>query len=198
MNSDQIELLRKRKDEFDSFYQSLIPSLVEFVGLLGISPAHEVLKNAEQFVPLLGRATQDMAVQGQEDRMWPVTRMAYFIGEVFVQRFSGCWFVDELPDTRYFAHYVVGKFGAGIRTNAMIDPFEISTAYVDGALPRNLGGLINEVELAVVRALKVSSPTECESSWPGFREYNESVIFERVAQSEPLSVCLRRSLVFHA
>jgi hypothetical protein len=35
MTSDQVELLRKRKDDFDSFYKSLLPALVEFVGLLG-------------------------------------------------------------------------------------------------------------------------------------------------------------------
>ena len=149
MTPDQVELLRKRKDDFDSFYKSLLPALVEFVGLVGISPAHEVLKKAEQFVPLVERATQGMAVESQEDRAWLITRMAYFIGEVFVQRFGGCWFVDELPDTKYFARYVVGKFGAGINSNAMIDPFEISTAYVDGVPPRNLGGLLGEVEAAL-------------------------------------------------
>jgi hypothetical protein len=149
MNFDQVELLQKRTDDFDSFYQSLLPALVEFVGSLGVSPAHEVLKKAEQFVPVLERATQGMAVEGQEDRVWLITRMAYFIGEVFVQRFAGCWFIDDLPDTKYFARYVVGKFGAGIKSNAMIDPFEIAAAYVDGAIPRNLGGLLNEVEVAL-------------------------------------------------
>ena len=152
MNSDQVELLRKRKDDFDNFYQSLLPALVEFVGLLGISPAHEVLKKAEQFIPLLERATQVMAVEGQDDRVWLITRMGYFFGEVFVQRFGGCWFVDDLPDTKYFARYVVGKFGVGINSNAMIDPFEIATAYVDGALPRQLDGLLNEVQVALHKA----------------------------------------------
>lgn len=151
MTSDQVELLRKRKDDFDSFYKSLLSGLVEFVGLLGISPAHEVLKKAEQFISLVERATQGMAVESQEDRAWLITRAGYFIGEVFVQRFAGCWFVDELPETKYFARYVVGKFGVGIKSNAMIDPFEIATAYVDGALPRNLGGLFGEVEAALRR-----------------------------------------------
>jgi hypothetical protein len=149
MTPDQAELLRKRKDDFDSFYKSMLPALVEFVGLLGISPAHEVLKKADHFVPLVERATQGMALESQEDRVWLITRAAYFVGEVFVQRFAGCWFVNELPDTKYFARYVVGQFGAGTESNAMIDPFEIATAYVDSAIPRNLGGLLNEVEVAL-------------------------------------------------
>lgn len=149
MNSDQVELLRKRKDDFDSFYQSLLPGLVEFVELLGISPAHEVLKKAEQFVISLDRATQSMAVESTEDRIWLITRMAYFVGEVFVQRFSGCWFVDELPNTKYYARYVVGQFRQSVNSNAMIDPFEIATAYVDSSLPRNLVELLNEVDAAL-------------------------------------------------
>lgn len=149
MTPDQVDLLRTRKNDFDSFYKSLLPALVEFVALVGISPSHEVLKKAEQFVPLVARATQGMPIESQEDRTWLITRMGYFVGEVFVQRFGGCWFVDELPDTKYFARYVVGKFGAGINSNAMIDPFEISTAYVDDAPPRNLGELLSEVETAL-------------------------------------------------
>lgn len=151
MSPDQVKLLQKRMNDFEGFYKSLLPSLVEFIGLLGISPAHEVLKSAAQFSPLVERATQNMVSESEEDRVWLITRMAYFIGEVFVQRFGGCWFVDELPDTKYFAHYVVGKFGAGIKSNAMIDPFEIATVYVDGPFPRNLNELLSSVEVALHR-----------------------------------------------
>lgn len=151
MSPDQIKLLQKRTDDFEAFYRSLLPALVEFVGLLGISSAHEVLKSASQFNQLVERATQNMVSESDEDRVWLITRMAYFIGEVFVQRFGGCWFVDELPDTKYFARYVVGKFGFGIKSSAMIDPFEIATAYVDGPSPRNLNELLSSVEVALRR-----------------------------------------------
>jgi hypothetical protein len=46
------------------------------------------------------------------------------------------------------SRYVVGQFGAVIKSSAMTDPFEIATAYDDSALIRNFGGLLNEVEVA--------------------------------------------------
>jgi hypothetical protein len=151
MSPDHVKLLQKRTNDFEVFYKSLLPALVEFVGLLGISPAHEVLKNAAQFSHLVERATQNMASESEEDRSWLITRMAYFIGEVFVQRLGGCWYINDIPDTKYFARYVVGKFGDGIKCSAMIDPFEIATAYVDGPSPRNLNELLSSVEVALRR-----------------------------------------------
>jgi hypothetical protein len=44
MTPEQKQLLDKRKEDFPAFYEQLIPSLVDFVGKMGISPAHEVLK----------------------------------------------------------------------------------------------------------------------------------------------------------
>ncbi len=149
MESGKQELLKKRNDGFDDFYDSMLSGLVEFVDVLGISPPHEVLKHAVQFVPLVAQATHQMPVESGDHKVWFVTRMTYFVGEVFVQKFGGCWFVNDAPESRYFARYVVGQFKRDAKSSAMIDPYEIALAYVDGALPRDLEALLGEVEVAL-------------------------------------------------
>jgi hypothetical protein len=93
MTSEEMLLLEKRRAAFSQFYHELMPVLVDFVGKMGVSPAHEVLRHAEWFVPYLDRALQTMVVTNEQDRSWLLTRMGYFTGEYFVQKYSGCWYV---------------------------------------------------------------------------------------------------------
>jgi len=43
MKSDSEEILKRRQDQFEDFYNQLIRSLVYFAKRLGIEPAHEIL-----------------------------------------------------------------------------------------------------------------------------------------------------------
>ena len=86
MSSEEMKVLEKRKAAFEEFHKELIPVLVDFVGKMGINPAHEVLEHAPQFASYLGQALQNMGVANEEDRAWLVTRMGYFVGEYFLHR----------------------------------------------------------------------------------------------------------------
>ncbi len=152
MVSEDVALLEKRKAGFGEFYQALLPGLVEFVGQMGINPAHEVLKRAEQFAPLLDRALRDMAVADAQDRSWLIMRMGYFIGEVFVQKYGGCWYVNDIPGSRYFARYVVGKFSKLGNAASMLDPFQVAQVYADSPVPRGLEKLISEVDAELAKS----------------------------------------------
>lgn len=145
MTSEANALLQKRKAGFDQFYGELMPVLPDFVEKLGINPPREVLRAAVQFVPPLGRALQDIGVASAEDRTWLLTRMGYFIGEYFVQKYGGCWSVSEAHDSKFFARYVVGQF-AKLGTTAVLDPFEVAKDYVDTPVPRHLEQLLKVVE----------------------------------------------------
>ena len=115
MTPEEMPTLEKRKAGFEQFYKELMPVVVDFVGKLGINPAHEVLKRADEFVPYLDRALQAMVVADEQDRAWLLTRMGYFIGEYFVQKHGGCWYVNEVQGSRYFGRYVVVALGPGRR-----------------------------------------------------------------------------------
>jgi hypothetical protein len=139
-------LLHKRKAGFEEFYRNLIPALVDFIDKIGIEPAHQVLKQAVQYAPHVGRALERMEVAGEEDRTWLLARLGYFIGEYFAQQHGGCWYVNELAGSRYFGRYVVGRFAGFGNAGLMIDPFHVAHAYVDSPVPRQLEKLLAEVE----------------------------------------------------
>jgi hypothetical protein len=146
VNSEKVLLLEKRKAGFDVFYQELLPTLVDFVGKMGINPAHEVIKNATKFAPYLDSALQNMEVEDDQDRIWLLTRIGYFIGEYFAQQYGGRWYVNEKLDSRYFGRYVVGQFCSLSNPALALDPFEVAQEYVDSPFPRHLDLLLKEVD----------------------------------------------------
>ncbi|KAF0813616.1 hypothetical protein IGB42_01967 [Andreprevotia sp. IGB-42] len=150
MTPEEAELVRKRKSGFDEFYRALVPALVDFIGRMGVNPAHEVLKHADQFSLCLDDALQSMAVADDQDRAWLLTHIGYFIGEYFVQKYSGCWYVNEISGSRYLGRYVVGQFAALENAKLMLDPFEIAQTYVDETIPRQLERLLKEVDAELV------------------------------------------------
>jgi hypothetical protein len=103
-----------------------------------------VLVEAERYLPSV-----DAFMNGQSvlpgDRVWILSRLGYFIGELLVQRFSGCWFLDEIPDSRYFLRYVVGRCARVPNPNAMVDPFHVASVYLAEAPRRSLASVVNEV-----------------------------------------------------
>ncbi|MGO4155487.1 hypothetical protein [Cupriavidus sp. YAF13] len=149
--------LESRKAGFQQFYEELMPVLVDFVEKMGISPAHEVLRHAGQFAPLLDNVLQSMTVAA-EDRLWLLTRMSYFIGGYFAQKYGGCWYVNEVPESQYFGHYVIGQFACLGNAAPMLDSFQVAQAFVDAPVPRSLGKLLAAVdaELADLKSTTIA------------------------------------------
>lgn len=146
------ELLETRRVEFPEFYAELMPVLVDFVNRLGIEPAHIVLTDAVGVVPLVGTVLQDMPVGSEDDRVWLLTRVGYLVGEYLVQKYGGCWFVNEDPESRTFARNVVGQFAALGESGARVDPFQVAQEYVDAPPGRDLVALLDDVERELLPA----------------------------------------------
>jgi hypothetical protein len=144
--SENIKLLETRKAGFEEFYKSLIPSLIEFVSRLEITPAHEVLNHAVQYAPYLAASLNIMIVDEETDRIWLLTRIGYFVGEYFAQKYNGCWYVNDIPNSKYFGCYVVGQFALVNKPEIMIDPFQIAQSYVDTPPNRDFESLLAEVD----------------------------------------------------
>jgi hypothetical protein len=138
--------LKQRKENFTQFYEELIPSLADFVEKMGIFPGHVVLKQAVDCAPFLSRALEHMEISSQEDRLFLLSRVGYFVGEYFAQKYGGAWYVNEIEGSRYYARYVVGKFWQAVNPNVMVDPFLIAEDYVQQSVPRNLQALLVETE----------------------------------------------------
>ncbi len=146
MKDQDAALLDKRRAAFEEFYSNLAPALVDFIDKMGIKPAHQVLKHAVQYARYLERALERLEVVGEEDRIWLLTRLGYFIGEYFAQQHGGCWYLNEVSGSRYFGRYVVGRFARLGNAGLMIDPFQVAQVYVDSPVPRQLERLLAEVE----------------------------------------------------
>lgn len=148
MTPEQNILIEKRKREFDAFYNELMPCLVDFVSRMGITPAHEVLRHAPMFVPNLSLALKDLVAVNEEDRVWLHTRLGYFIGEYFTQKYSGAWYVNENPTSKYLGRYVVGKFAIPTQRELNIDPFVMAADYIATLTPRTLAleNLLSQAE----------------------------------------------------
>jgi len=147
MPSQQAATPIERQARFDNFYAELAPVLIDFIDVLGIEPAQEVLKQAGDYLPYVEKALQDMAIADEDDRKWLQVRMMYYIGEYFAQQYGGHWFVNETADSPLFGRCVVGKFRSFPNASIMVDPFEIASSYVDLPCPRLLADLVAEVEM---------------------------------------------------
>lgn len=141
-----------RTSALEAFYKELIPSLVDFVAKMGIIPAHEVLNEPVQYAPFLSSALRDEAVVDEQDRRWLLTQIGYFVGEYFAQKYGGCWFVNDIPDSRYFGRCVVGRFSKLRNAAAMIDPFSVGQVFVTSPPPHELEKLLSEVDRELLAA----------------------------------------------
>src|SRR5258708_6538850 len=97
--------LDRRLATFEKFLEERMPVLTTFMEQLELPNPAMVLVEADRFLPPLDEWMRDQVITNS-DRTWILTRIGYFIGEYLVQKFSGCWFVNDIADSRYFARYV--------------------------------------------------------------------------------------------
>lgn len=149
LSEQERTVLQKRKANFEGFFAEIGPVLCDFFESLRVPDAEMVIAHPSQFVSILDAFMKDQTIE-EKDYIWIMTRLGYFIGEWLVQRFGGCWFVVEDPDSRLFARYAVGRFSHCSRENAAIDPMEVANAFLSEPRGRSLEvmlrNLVTELE----------------------------------------------------
>jgi len=143
--------LSRRREGFEAFLAERMPVLADFMQSLELPDPALVLVDATAFLAPLENWMKAQVVQ-TEDRVWILTRLGYFIGEYLIQRRGGCWFLNELPDSKYFGRYVVGRFAHARNSSAMVDPFVVANAYLADRPNVTLSGVLDEVEEEIERA----------------------------------------------
>ncbi len=151
LTTEESSLIGKRKKELDAILNERMPVLVEFFTDLDAPQPYAVLTEAEKYVSYLDDFMKDQVVE-EEDFYWIVTRISYFIGEYLVQKYQGCWMVNETPDSRTFGRIVTGCFLRLANQSAMVDPFEVAVTFVRSSLPRSLRPLLQELEQELANA----------------------------------------------
>jgi hypothetical protein len=145
LTNEEEELIERRRADFEKVLHERMPVLTEFMKLLNLPNPPMVLVNADHYLASLDQWMKDQDISSN-DRVWIHTRIGYYIGEYFVQRLSGHWFVNDVIDSRFFAMYVVGEFHNIQNPNAMIDPFRIANDFLSEPKGRSLSGLLSTVE----------------------------------------------------
>ncbi|REJ65952.1 MAG: hypothetical protein DWQ31_16160 [Planctomycetota bacterium] len=137
--------LERRKAQFDSFLAERMPVLTDFMKCLEFSDGEMVLVEADRFLPALDEFMQNQEID-LDDRNWIMTRIGYFIGEWLVQRYGGCWFINESPESPTFLRYVVGQFAGLSNPRAVVDPFQVADVFISQPPPRSLIQATDELE----------------------------------------------------
>jgi hypothetical protein len=145
MTPEEQKLLVERRKRFNRILAEQSPVLHEFAEVLELPNPPMILVEPDDYVAPIAQFMRDQTVE-EDDRVWIITRLGYFIGEVLCKRLGGCWFLNDWPGTRYFLRIVVGRFGAGTRPNVMADPFEAASEFVAHPPGRDLGKYIDEIE----------------------------------------------------
>jgi len=146
LSESEQQQLEDRRSQFETFRAERMPVLTDFMDKLDLPDPALVLVEADNYLLALSAFMKSQYID-HDDHNWILTRIGYFVGEWLVQKFGGCWFLNEIPDTRYFLHYVVGEFSRLNDLNAMVDPFVVAEAFINSPCPRKLEDFLADIEL---------------------------------------------------
>jgi hypothetical protein len=145
LTSEECQLRETRRNQLEQMLAEQIPVLADFAESLGLEDPSILSQNPEKFLPHLEAFLRDPTIQS-EDWAWIVSRVGDFVGNYFIQRFAGEWFLDEIPGSRFFLRAVVGRFRLLTCPHAMVDPFQVAVEFLGTPSPRSLSALLDEVE----------------------------------------------------
>lgn len=143
LTSIQRSELLKRKAGFAAFRKERLPVLHKFAEIIGCPQPEGILLKPESYLSYISKYCEDQVVSN-DNYTWFLTRIGYFIGELYVNAFDGCWDVDENPSSETFSCYVIKDFSMIDDQSKVVDPFAIAKIYVDTPAPRRLNKLYEE------------------------------------------------------
>lgn len=149
---EERSLLAERRARFAPYFAESMPVLVDLCTALGLPEPWRVVNEPNRMLPAVDTWLQTQARPGTvapEDRAWLASRLGYLIGYVLTERHGGAWMVDDDPDSRTFARFVVGDLRP---TGARVDPNRAAADYVDGLAGVSLGELVDGISAAVAQA----------------------------------------------
>ena len=146
LTAEQKATIERMRLHFEPFLEERLPVLVDFCERLGFEAPYRVLNEPEVFLAPLDAwvAEQDLGEQtGQEDRVWLATRLMYYLGELLIQRFQGCWLLEDDPNRSCFGKFVVGDFAEF--NEGRVDPALAAMEFMSQPVGRSLTNLVEDI-----------------------------------------------------
>lgn len=136
--------IAKRKESFEAFRKERLPVLHEFSTNLGFENPHEILLSPESFLKKIHEWLSEQEIK-ENDKVWLTTRIGYYLGELFIIKYDGCWSVCESENSKHYGQYVINEFSAFENPNALFNPFEAAMELINEPKKRSLVNLVNEI-----------------------------------------------------
>jgi hypothetical protein len=143
--TDKKETLESRRSKFGAFVRESDPVLVDFLQRLEFPDPHVVLQDATKYVAPIDAWLRDQTID-PSDRIWILSRIGYFLGELLKQKYGGEWFIDEDPESPYFLQYVMGKFTRATRPFMKLPPFALADFYLSQPPGRSFQNILARVD----------------------------------------------------
>jgi hypothetical protein len=144
LTPDEIITKARRKAAFQQFVDERVPVLLELANSLQFAREDRIVLEPWLFLANLDTWLAEQEITA-EDRVWAVSRIGYWIGEAIVVRYDGRWFLNDIPGSRYFLRYVVGKCARLRNSNAMVDPLLVADSLLAEPPGRRLSKIMEEV-----------------------------------------------------
>ncbi|MCB9596233.1 MAG: hypothetical protein H6719_26155 [Sandaracinaceae bacterium] len=143
----ELEQLERRLAQLDIFLGEREPALRGLAERLGLEDPELVLTEPWRCLEAADALiAQEREATDREDPMWVLTRLGYLVGDSLAKRLGGDWFVNEVPQSRTFARYVVGRFAECGSATAVIDPFEVAHAVLGSPKGEGLAATVGKIE----------------------------------------------------
>jgi hypothetical protein len=141
----QDNIIEQRRKEFTQFVQEEFEVVGDFFERIGLPDPNSFTDDAEKFVSPLNEWLRDQMVT-DDSRIWLLTCLGYFIGELFSQRYDGKWLLEEDASSPYFGNYVVGDFKKLPIKSSRISPFASANNLVNQSPGRSLMSTIEKID----------------------------------------------------
>jgi hypothetical protein len=149
LNPQEIEIRTQRRKAFRGFVAGIKLALMEFAEFVGVENSQTAVDQPEKFLEVLEvfLKPQDLSELDQKDKETLHLMLMYFIGQLFLHRYGGIWFLNENPEAQSFLNYVVGYFKRGsVSKKISVDTFSLAEDFIAKQPGRSLIATIKEVE----------------------------------------------------
>lgn len=145
LTREEQQQLERARDRLPQIQAEFWPMLSDLFGKLGLNPPPRDVRAATWYLPAFEQWISAQTIS-PNDAPWITARVAGFLGELLVERWQGTWYVNDLPDTHFFARIVVGRFPGIANPHAMVDPYSAALSFVSSPPGRSLTRILSEIE----------------------------------------------------
>jgi hypothetical protein len=141
----QQEALVRRRQRLEQLLAERRDVLVGFAEALKFEAPELIVEQPGAFTDGISSFMRDQDLSDEQDLIWAMARLAYFIGEVIIESHGGTWFVNESEGSKLYLKIVIGRFDRMADPSIQVDPFHIARLFLQSPPPRDLAEMLDQL-----------------------------------------------------